>query len=414
MDIATETLSLSLMSCTSRYSVAASAAMLGIAKEAQVMCEWMRKEDMLIDFLYGDFISEVILDSRNIRRRTLNVMIKMIDESSVAAGHDIGNKEPANTNGLGSNRNNIGTDELANATGYDEPLSNVFNSQDQKIKEPEKCKKGNMKGEDFLDNLWGWERLPPLQISFGWPDHSNYLEKYYNCNALNFIAEAAANQTPEGLLDPSFGSVQIVSKAGYHLADSVPIFCLKMEEKLLAEWKARVELPSLEGILPVNSIIHSSLVKEHVLSICGTGGEFYIPAAVAFVLCVLPIALPSIAEEADLMIELLKHGAEPDNDILEQSGVIRMCALGLVKLKGRQSIATAAAMMGMLREARMMRDWIKREKKLPSSILGEPLDLGEARLMRTRTLDDMISILQRIRTLDVMISILQESSFPSS
>jgi hypothetical protein len=52
-----------------------------------------------------------------------------------------------------------------------------------------------------------------------------------------------------------------------------------------------------------------------------------------------------ITMEADLMCELLKHGAKPFDDIIQQSSMIRMCALGLTKLKGHQSISPAAVML---------------------------------------------------------------------
>jgi hypothetical protein len=52
-----------------------------------------------------------------------------------------------------------------------------------------------------------------------------------------------------------------------------------------------------------------------------------------------------ITKEADLMCELLKHGAEPFDDIIQQSSMIRMCVLGLANLKGHQSISVAAAMV---------------------------------------------------------------------
>ena len=59
--------------------------------------------------------------------------------------------------------------------------------------------------------------------------------------------------------------------------------------------------------------------------------------------------MPSIGfkctREAELMCELLKHGAKPSYRYIQLSSVIRMCALGLVNLKGNQSIASAAAMM---------------------------------------------------------------------
>ena len=46
------------------------------------MCDWMREENTRIDFVHGDFIPKILLDSRRIRRRTLEVMIKILEESS--------------------------------------------------------------------------------------------------------------------------------------------------------------------------------------------------------------------------------------------------------------------------------------------------------------------------------------------
>ena len=57
--------------------------------------------------------------------------------------------------------------------------------------------------------------------------------------------------------------------------------------------------------------------------------------------------MPSIGfkctTEAELMCELLKHGAKPSSQSIQLISVIRICALGL--LKGHQSFASAAAMM---------------------------------------------------------------------
>uniref|UniRef100_K3YMH3 Uncharacterized protein n=1 Tax=Setaria italica TaxID=4555 RepID=K3YMH3_SETIT len=115
--------------------------------------------------------------------------------------------------------------------------------------------------------------------------------------------------------------------------------------------------------LSISTIIQSSLIKERALAICGTMGEFSVSSAVAFV---------CITKEADLMCELLKHGAEPTDDMIEQSSVIRMCALGLLNLKGYQCIASAAAMVGMAKEAKRMSDWMKRENKLLTLSLSVP------------------------------------------
>lgn len=54
-----------------------------------------------------------------------------------------------------------------------------------------------------------------------------------------------------------------------------------MEEELLSVWNTQV-FRRFDDHLAVNT---SSLIKEHALSICGTGVELYLPSAIAFVVC---------------------------------------------------------------------------------------------------------------------------------
>lgn len=42
-----------------------------------------------------------------------------------------------------------------------------------------------------------------LRGSIEWSDYCNYLEEYYHRNALKFVAEAAASQNPDRLLNPA-------------------------------------------------------------------------------------------------------------------------------------------------------------------------------------------------------------------
>ncbi|CAL4975063.1 unnamed protein product [Urochloa decumbens] len=334
---------LSLMKYTLNNSVAASAAMSGMSKEAEMMCGWMGENRKLLDF-YDDLIPEVLVDSRKVRYRTLDVMVKMLEESVAGGGHNI--------------------DEIASTTGGS--ILDVLNTHNQKIQDGRKNKRKRDK-EDVLGKLWGWERLLPLSGEVEWSDYCKYLEKYYNVNAVSFITDV----------------VQIDTTAGSSLAAAVAKRCLKMEEELVSEWKTRVP-HNWDCTISFSTIIQSSLIKERALAICSNVDEFSVFSAIAFV-CII--------EEADLTCELLKHGAEPINDIIEQSSVIRMCALGLVNIKGDQSIASAAAMVGMAKEARRMSDWIKRENKLITFNLSDPHVLEEVRLIRARTLDAMIRIL---------------------
>lgn len=49
-----------------------------------MMCKWMGENRMLIDF--DDDRSDVLVDSRIVRYRTLDVMFHMLEESSTAGG----------------------------------------------------------------------------------------------------------------------------------------------------------------------------------------------------------------------------------------------------------------------------------------------------------------------------------------
>ena len=55
------------------------------------------------------------------------------------------------------------------------------------------------------------------------------------------------------------------------------------------------------------------------------------------------VGFKCLAKEAELICELLKHGAKPSSQFIQLSSVIRICALGL--LKGHQCFASAGAMM---------------------------------------------------------------------
>ena len=145
-----------------------------------------------------------------------------------------------------------------------------MNSQSQK--NTEGGEQSKRKEESLLEKLWGWERLLPLHGSIKWSDYRSYLEEYHDDSQISTCAEMCA--------------------AGVR-------FCLEMEEALQSKWKSRVRL-STADTLPVSTIIKSSLIKEIALSIYGRGGELFVPSAIAFV---------CIAKEADLMCELLKHGA---------------------------------------------------------------------------------------------------------
>ncbi|XP_048536461.1 uncharacterized protein LOC125515083 [Triticum urartu] len=111
------TCALSLMNCTSDNSVAASAAMLGIAKETGIICAWISENNKPVDLCHYS-VPDEIEDSRRIRYQTFNVMIDILEESSAAARHKIDKEEPASRNGPGGDGDGIAAAGTANTTGY--------------------------------------------------------------------------------------------------------------------------------------------------------------------------------------------------------------------------------------------------------------------------------------------------------
>lgn len=354
---------LSLMNCGLHNSIAASGLMLGMSKEAEIMREWMSENNMRLD-ICSHQLTDVIAESFILRTETLAFMIDMLRGSPAAAsgGHKVHGAEDT-TRGSVSDEFNSQHSKIVEGKESKKRKADVFNSQYSKIKKGKESKKRKADNrEDLFGKLCKWERLLPFYEFVEWSNYSDYLEKYYNQNTINFIGDTAA-----------FGKC-----------------CLKMEEELMLEWKAHVQcLP--DYTFTSSHIIHSSLMKDHALQICSTGGEFSVFSAVAFA---------CITMEGGLICELLKHGANPNDDIIEQSNVIRMCALGLMNLKRHPPITSAAAMMGAANEAKMLCDWIRRNNKVLTFSLFEPRNLE--------------GYLMRIRTLDVMTRILLESSFPSS
>ncbi|CAD6209296.1 unnamed protein product [Miscanthus lutarioriparius] len=328
------------------------AALLGMAKEAEMLCMWMRKNNKLVDF-YDDPVPDQIGDSPLARYKTLDFVVDILEKSS-AAGRS----------GPGGDGDGVAADGAANTTGGS--VSDVLNSQYKKpISGGEKSNKRKSKEEDLLDKIWGWEGLVPLHSDIKWYDDcSSHLEEYYKRNAYDFIAPACQNQ-------------QIASSA-------ICKSCLKIEEELLSMWKTSPVWCTLDDANAVSTVIESTLIKERALSIGSTGVELSVPSTIAF-LC--------ITMEADLMCELLKQGAEHYDDIIQLSSVIRMCALGLVDLTGNQSMVSAAAMMAMASEAKKMCDWMKRENQLVTISLSESHELKRGSLIRGKALDVMTSIL---------------------
>ncbi|RCV31439.1 hypothetical protein SETIT_6G177200v2 [Setaria italica] len=324
------------------YGVAAAAAMVGIMKETDKICDWMSKNNKPFDPFDMDLDNDFEL-GRQVRFRTLHLMISILEKSPfsvpAAAGHKVVKEKSFSGNVPSNDENNITRAEAANTTGD--------NLQDQE--------KITVADINVLEKICGWDRLLPFKGSIAWSDYCNYLQQYYKRNA-SFVAELTSS-----------------------LVASAEV-CIKKEEELVSLWKARVvHFP--DEILPVNTIIRSNLERAHSI-ICAAGGKHSVASTVAFA---------CITKEADLMCELLKHGAGPTDDIIQQSSVIRMCALSLVHLQGFHAFDAAATMVGITKECKLMCDWIRKEDKLITFGIFPRHELLECRLIRIRTLDVMLT-----------------------
>ncbi|KAF8654584.1 hypothetical protein HU200_061782 [Digitaria exilis] len=339
---------LSLTSHQLRDSVPAAAAMLGIMKEADKICDWIvhngkafnvNDENLDHDFELGP----------QVRQGTLHFMTSLLQMSpfavsaAVAAAEQKPVEEKYSSGNIPRNDENcIAPAEAANSTRgstqEQEKIISTKSSRKRRMEDADEASDKELGSYTSLNTFaktWLWDRLVPLRSPTGWSDYSNYLRQCYNRNA-SVVAEVTGS-----------------------LAASAEV-CLKKEE----------------------------------LASC---------------------------KEAELICELLKHGANRTDCIIEQSIMIRMCALSLMHLEGSHAIDAAGAMLGITVECKLMCDWIKKEGskiRAPAMVIAEGLSTPVAAALNSfgtfTRYEPLECRVMRARILDVMLSILKESSFPSS
>ncbi|TVU18625.1 hypothetical protein EJB05_34732, partial [Eragrostis curvula] len=366
------------------HSDIAAGAMLGITKETSMICEWMN-ENQKLDILCLS-LPDHIEEGRMMRCRTLEFMTSILIMPYTPATAVLKPVMEA-TDSIG--------DDASDKLNCQDRKKIIDADNSKKRKRIEEIKKEI--NEIHVEKAWGFSRLLPFNGSVKWSDYINYLCEYYKRNASVFLREVAAN-------DPE---VYPANGAGNFRAAA--LFCFKMEEYLLSEWRIQLSRAP-DYIFSVNTIIESSLIRNRAHSSFGATAEEYCffchRFCVAILLVVDSLILlmffrKCIALKADLMCELLRHGAKPTDDIIKQSSGIRLCALSLLSIKGDQSVlAAAAAMVGIAKETKTICDWVKKEKKLVKFSSSTPYELEW-------------SCFIRIRSLDVMTTIVQKSSFPS-
>ncbi|XBI81192.1 hypothetical protein VPH35_090160 [Triticum aestivum] len=183
---------------------------------------------------------------------------------------------------------------------------------------------------DIFEKVWGWDRLLPQDIECS-GFYFDYLKEYLRRNRMDYVA--AADGKPEEW--PPL-------KAPPPVED-----CLKMERQFMSVWKNR----------PIHNTGHlclyqllSEKIQERASHLILVGREFSEPAAASLV---------CIANEAALACELLKHRAKANDKEINLCNCIRHCALSLMYITGPHSDAAAAAMVGVAKEARKIREWLR-------------------------------------------------------
>ncbi|KAM0903554.1 hypothetical protein ACQ4PT_018599 [Festuca glaucescens] len=204
-----------------------------------------------------------------------------------------------------------------------------------------------LKFPDIFEAAWGWERILPQDFC-SMTFYLNYLKDYHRRNGMDYVAAADGTSKPE-LWPLKVRPVDDITKCHRNGKDALTTaarFCLDMERQFMSEWKSQ----------PIRNVnLLSQRIQERSCYLLYMGREFSEPAAASLV---------CIANEAALAIELLRHGAKATDNEFILCNYIRQCALSLMYIEGPYSNASAAAMVGVAKEAKKIREWMVTKKQL--------------------------------------------------
>ncbi|XP_044401284.1 uncharacterized protein [Triticum aestivum] len=202
---------------------------------------------------------------------------------------------------------------------------------------------------DIFERAWGWDRLLPQDYTSS-RLYFDYLREYHRRNRLMDYVAAAAGKPEEWPLKArppvDDGVITGCFPDGNDALTAAARFCLDMELRFMSVWKSR----------PVRNVeLLSQKIQERACHLIVVGREFSEPAAASLV---------CIANEAALACELLTRGAEATDVEIKLCNCIRQCALSLMYMTGPRSDASAAAMVGVPKEARRMCEWMRNVNQL--------------------------------------------------
>ncbi|KAM0910158.1 hypothetical protein ACQ4PT_014313 [Festuca glaucescens] len=198
--------------------------------------------------------------------------------------------------------------------------------------------------EDIFEDAWGWERILPQDDFCSMPFYLNYLKEYLWRNGTDYVTAADGTSNPENwpLEIREVGAVTEGRRNGKDALTTAAEF------QFMSEYES-------QPICNVNVKLLSERIQERACYVIHMGREFSEPAAASLV---------CIANEAALASELLRHGAKATDNAFILCNYIRQCALSLMYIEGPYSDASAAAMVGVAKEAKMIREWMVTKKEL--------------------------------------------------
>ncbi|CAL4939427.1 unnamed protein product [Urochloa decumbens] len=186
---------------------------------------------------------------------------------------------------------------------------------------------------DLFERAWGWDTILPYSMVHPLSKYKKYLQDYYNHN------EKETNAGGFGLN----GDDHVNGLAA--LAHS----CTKMEDHLMFLWdRCARDLTTDEMEIKLTSERITKRAREMINAL-----ESDFPAAA--------ISFKCITKEAELMYQWLISGNATDTSSIAISNEIRQCALSFMTYRKHEYIPAAAAMMGIMKEAKLMCELMRKE-----------------------------------------------------
>ncbi|CAN6297326.1 unnamed protein product [Urochloa humidicola] len=180
---------------------------------------------------------------------------------------------------------------------------------------------------DLFERAWGWDMILPHNHTTPWSQFKKYLLAYYHHNQKEANAVGGADDEGNGLAS---------------LARS----CIEMEKHLLLLWNKYATIYPTDD-LEMKQMIEKVINRAQEM-LNARKSEF--PAAA--------IALKCITEEAELMCGWLRAKNTSPIYYIGISNEIRECALSLMVCKGPEHVLAMAAMMGILKENKVVHQFL--------------------------------------------------------